>query len=71
LRFRKFVEEEEGQGGIEYILLVGGILVAAVMAVLVYKRMTVGSYQTVNTSAQNASVKTGDLLTQGVANWSE
>jgi uncharacterized protein (UPF0333 family) len=71
LQFRKFVEEEKGQGGIEYILLVGGILVAAVLAVLIYKRMTTGTYQTVNTSTQNASAKTGDLLIQGVANLSE
>ena len=29
--FKRFLKEEEGQGAIEYILLAGGIIVAAVV----------------------------------------
>jgi len=35
--FRKFLKEERGQGAIEYILLAGGIIVAAVVIFYIYK----------------------------------
>ncbi len=38
--FEKFLKEEEGQGAIEYILLAGGIIVAAVVIFAIYTRMT-------------------------------
>jgi len=34
---KKFLKEERGQGAIEYILLAGGIIVAAVVIFYVYK----------------------------------
>ncbi len=38
--FEKFLKEEKGQGAIEYILLAGGIIVAAVVIFAIYSRMT-------------------------------
>jgi len=39
-KIKKFLKEEQAQGAIEYILLAGGIIVAAVVIFAVYKRMT-------------------------------
>ncbi len=38
--FERFLKEEKGQGAIEYILLAGGIIVAAVVIFAIYTRMT-------------------------------
>ncbi len=38
--FERFLKEEKGQGAIEYILLAGGIIVAAVVIFAIYSRMT-------------------------------
>ncbi|RMF91351.1 MAG: class III signal peptide-containing protein [Methanobacteriota archaeon] len=35
-----FLKEEKGQGAIEYILLAGGIIVAAVVIFAIYSKMT-------------------------------
>jgi Flp pilus assembly pilin Flp len=37
---KKFLKEEKGQGAIEYILLAGGIIVAAVVIFAIYSKMT-------------------------------
>ncbi len=36
----RFIKEEEGQASIEYVLLAGGIIVAAVVIFAIYSRMT-------------------------------
>ncbi|MFQ6135779.1 MAG: Flp family type IVb pilin [Candidatus Hydrothermarchaeales archaeon] len=38
--FGRFLREEKAQGAIEYILLAGGIIVAAVVIFAIYSRMT-------------------------------
>jgi len=38
--FGKFVREEKAQGAIEYILLAGGIIVAAIVIFAIYSSMT-------------------------------
>jgi len=38
--FGKFLREEKAQGAIEYILLAGGIIVAAVVIFAIYSSMT-------------------------------
>ncbi len=38
--FGKFLKEEKAQGAIEYILLAGGIIVAAVVIFAIYSSMT-------------------------------
>ncbi len=37
---KRFLKEEKGQGAIEYILLAGGIIVAAVVIFAIYSKMT-------------------------------
>jgi len=38
-----FLKEEKGQGAAEYILLFGGVIVIAVLALLIYKSYFSGS----------------------------
>lgn len=38
--FERLLHEEKGQGAIEYILLAGGIIVAAVVIFAIYSSMT-------------------------------
>ncbi len=35
---KKFLKEERGQGAIEYIMLAGGIIVAAIVIFVLYKQ---------------------------------
>ena len=53
--FRRFLKEEKGQGAIEYILLAGGIIVAAVVIFAIYSRMTRSMGEAANESAQQAA----------------
>ena len=59
-----FFEDERGQGAIEYILLAGGIIVAAVVVFSVYSRMIRGVGESVNESAERA----GNAIRTGVNN---
>ncbi len=40
---KKFLQEEKGQGAIEYIMLAGGIIVAAIIIFVIYKRAAVSA----------------------------
>ncbi len=51
----RFVREERAQGAIEYILLAGGIIVAAVVIFAIYSRMTRSTAEALNRSVANAS----------------
>ena len=51
---KKLLKEEKAQGAIEYILLAGGIIVAAVVVFAVYKRMA----STTSTQVENQTNKT-------------
>ncbi|MBU2560409.1 class III signal peptide-containing protein [archaeon] len=46
----KFLKEEKGQGAIEYILLAGGIIVAAVVIFAIYSSMVSSAGQSLNAS---------------------
>jgi uncharacterized protein (UPF0333 family) len=48
---KKFLKEEKAQGAIEYILLAGGIIVAAVVIFYIYKNI-----------AQSAGTRTGQTV---------
>jgi len=50
----RFLEDENGQGAIEYILLAGGIIVAAVVIFAIYSRMTRSMGEATNESAELA-----------------
>jgi Flp pilus assembly pilin Flp len=56
----KFKEEERGQGGIEYILLAGGIILAAVVIVSIYSSMVGGTATTLN---ESVGTKVGEMST--------
>jgi len=54
----KFLKEDKGQGAIEYILLAGGIIVAAVVIFAIYGRITetAANRLEVSTSASTSMV---------------
>ena len=39
----RFLKDEKGQGAIEYIMLAGGIIVAAIIIFVIYKRAAVSA----------------------------
>lgn len=49
------IGDEREQGAIEYILLAGGIVVAAVIVYGIYMRMTRSTVEVLNRSVDNAS----------------
>ncbi len=51
----KFLKDERAQGAIEYILLAGGIIVAAVVIFALYSKMTKQAGQAMNASVQQAT----------------
>jgi len=52
--FGKFLREEKAQGAIEYILLAGGIIVAAVVIFAIYSSMTRSAGEQLNESTAAA-----------------
>ncbi len=52
--FGKFLKEEKAQGAIEYILLAGGIIVAAIVIFSVYTSITRSTSANVNESVNIA-----------------
>jgi Flp pilus assembly pilin Flp len=66
--FQKFVKEEKAQGAIEYILLAGGIIVAAVVIFAIYSSMTRSAATTLNNSTSEATRTMGNIISNEVAN---
>ena len=54
--FGSFLKDEKGQGAIEYIMLAGGIIVAAIIIFVIYKR-----------AASSAGTKMGAAVNQTAA----
>ena len=50
----RLLEEEEGQGSIEYIFIVGGVIVAAIVIFVVYSSMTKSGGTSINQSANES-----------------
>lgn len=65
---RKFLKEEKAQGAIEYILLAGGIIVAAVVIFAIYSSMTKSSMEQLNTSTAAATAEMNRTLTNAINN---
>ena len=57
----QFWEEERGQGAIEYILLAGGIIVAAVVIFVAYKSLMSAPSATLNQSVKLFGEKSANL----------
>jgi len=52
---KRFLKEEKGQGAIEYILLAGGIIVAAVVIFAIYSKMTSEAANRLNATTDAAT----------------
>ena len=55
--FKKFLKEEKAQGAIEYILLAGGIIVAAVVIFVIYKNVARSAAEKANVTVTESSKK--------------
>ncbi|MEK6978463.1 MAG: hypothetical protein AABX40_08745 [Candidatus Hydrothermarchaeota archaeon] len=51
------LEEEEGQGSIEYIFIVGGAVIAAIVIFVVYQSMTKSGGASINQSTNESVAK--------------
>jgi Flp pilus assembly pilin Flp len=60
----KFLKEEKGQGAIEYILLAGGIIVAAVVIFAIYSSMVSSAGSSLN---ESVGTKVGEI-SEAIAN---
>ncbi len=60
--FRRFLREEKAQGAIEYILLAGGIIVAAVVIFAIYSSMTKSAAVKMNESTGAAT----EVMTEAI-----
>ncbi len=63
----KFLKEEKAQGAIEYILLAGGIIVAAVVIFAIYSQMTSQAATKLNATTQNASNEMSSEIEEQIA----
>ena len=54
----RFLKEEKGQGAIEYILLAGGIIVAAVVIFAIYSSMVSSAGTALN---ESVGTKVGEM----------
>jgi uncharacterized protein (UPF0333 family) len=53
---RDFFDEEEGQSGLEYILLIGGMVMATMILFVIYQNMAQSSASKMNETADPATV---------------
>ncbi len=58
----RFLKEEKGQGAIEYILLAGGIIVAAVVILAIYSSMVSSAGQALNESVSGKVTEMGGVI---------
>ncbi len=55
--FERLLHEEKAQGAIEYILLAGGIIVAAVVIFAIYSSMTKSAATSLNATTNESVAK--------------
>lgn len=60
--FARFLKEEKAQGAIEYILLAGGIIVAAVVVYGIYSNMVTSAGKSLNESVGTKVGEMSDIL---------
>ena len=60
--FEKFLKEEKAQGAIEYILLAGGIIVAAVVIFAIYSSMVSSAATSLNATTQTQVARMGNSI---------
>ncbi|MFV2040675.1 MAG: Flp family type IVb pilin [Candidatus Hydrothermarchaeales archaeon] len=59
---RDFIRGESGQGAIEYILLVGGIIVGAIIVLSMYGRLTGTAVNRINSTTDAATSITSSRI---------
>lgn len=64
---KRFLKEEKGQGAIEYILLAGGIIVAAVVIFAIYSKMTSSAAEKLNATTDSATSVMSSKISAEVA----
>ncbi|MFQ5800239.1 MAG: Flp family type IVb pilin [Candidatus Hydrothermarchaeales archaeon] len=64
---KSFLKEEKGQGAIEYILLAGGIIVAAVVIFAIYSKMTSSAAERLNETTQAATSVMSSKISEEIA----
>jgi Flp pilus assembly pilin Flp len=67
-KLKEFYENEYGQGAIEYILLAGGIIVAAVVIFTIYSKMTGAAGDRLNETTDAASSTMSSKISSEIAN---
>ena len=65
-KLREFLKEEQGQATIEYIILAGGVVIAAVVIAGFYSSMAVKGMNRVNTTFDAATAKQNELIMEDV-----
>jgi|GEM_PF-1073177 len=65
---RTFIESESGQGAIEYILLAGGIIVAAVVIFAIYSKMTSEAANRLNATTDAATSVMSSKINASISN---
>jgi Flp pilus assembly pilin Flp len=58
----RFLKEEKAQGAIEYILLAGGIIVAAVVIFAIYSSMVSSAATSLNETTQTQVERMGNAI---------
>jgi Flp pilus assembly pilin Flp len=58
----KFLDEEVGQAAIEYILIVGGVIIAAVVVATIYSEMVRNTGETVVKSVMDVTNATKNRI---------
>lgn len=64
----KFFKEKRAQGAIEYILLAGGIIVAAIVIFVIYSSLTKSAAGKLNQSVESAAEKIQEAINKTVEN---
>jgi len=64
---KKFLKEEKAQGAIEYILLAGGIIVAAVVIFAIYKQIAQTAGQQTNETVKLAGSEVNKSVSEELA----
>lgn len=59
-----FLKEEKGQGAIEYILLAGGIIVAAVVIFAIYSSMVSSAGEALNASVAGKVSQMANIINE-------
>lgn len=64
----RFIKDDKAQGAIEYILLAGGIIIAALVIFVIYSSLTKSAAQKVNQSTESAAKKVQEAISNATQN---